>query len=292
MGSGAHTAQQHYVPTFYLKHFANPSTRKLQVLDFQLMKIVAPRGPRGLCSAPYFYAVETGQADEISQQVETYLSECETAFAHDLPPIIANLLNPNQRIDDMEKRVLASFMSVIWVRGQQARALVTEQQRITLEYEALVVNALRRALRPDAEVPIVPPTIDNTWHLHLLTKHIKTYAIRFHAQHWNVWVSRGAGNFVTSCDPIVTITPTYQGRFPPSFQRRTHYFALTPEISIETVRPHNIGKRLRRRTLFAGDKDAVDQRNRIIAARTPRYVYAPHRAPLEDLLQGFRSELP
>lgn len=279
--------QQHYVPKFYLKQFANPSTRELQILDFELMTLLAPRGPRGLCSAPYFYAVETGQADETSQEVEKYLGECETAFAHDLPPIIANILNPNQRIDDLEKRVLASFMSMIWVRGQQARDVVTQQQKIALEYESLVVNDLRRRLRPDAELKDVPPKIDNTWHLHLLSKHIGTYARRLHAQHWNVWVSRGAGTFVTSCDPIATVTPKYEGRFPPSFQRCTHYFALTPEISIEAVRRHNMGKRLRRRTLFPDDEDAVDQRNRIIAARTPRYVYAPHRKPLADLLQAF-----
>ena len=122
------TKQQYYVPQFYLKQFAESPTGKLQVLDFDLMKILKPRVPRSLCRAPFFYALETGLPDETSQVVEQYLAERESAFANDLPPIIESLLNPNQHIYDVEKRVIAGFMSMMWVSERQSAGITSAER--------------------------------------------------------------------------------------------------------------------------------------------------------------------
>jgi hypothetical protein len=281
------TEHQHYVPQFYLRAFADPSIEKLHTLDFDLLKVINPQVTRPLCWEPFFYGVQTGQADDTSQVIEDYLGDLETAFAHDLPPIIESIRDPNRHIFDAEKRVIASLMSMMWLRGPQAREVIAQQRDISLDYEARVVDDIREHLPPGTRLKYDPPTRDNTWHLHALTKSIGDYARKFHAQHWNVLVSRGAGTFVTTCEPIATETPEYEGRNVPSLQRRTHYFSLTPEICIHAVRPYRLGKRLRRRTLFAGDEEVVTETNRIIASRAVRYVYAREQQPLDSLLRAF-----
>src|SRR5712691_7987611 len=93
------TERQHYVPQFYLRHFANPRTGELQILDLELRKLLTARGPGGLCQESFFYGVQTGQYDENSQIVEHYLRDLETSLAHDLPPIIEKLRDSNAHIE-------------------------------------------------------------------------------------------------------------------------------------------------------------------------------------------------
>jgi hypothetical protein len=306
------TEKQHYAPRLYLRPFANPATGELQILDLELRKIVSPRGPGGLCRESFFYGVRTGQYDENSQIVEHYLRDLETALAHDLPPIIEKLRDRNAHIEPVEKYVIAILMSLIYVRGPALREWINDMQETSLkqvtrvmaempgfnrymdevaaETGKVLTDEMRAKLREEIERGEDKLIFNNWMHLQFMSDQIKPVARTFHAQHWNVGVSGDPSvTFVTSCDPVTTIVPPYKGFYPPTFQRRTHYFPLTPDICIEAVRPFNLGKRLRRKTLFAAQREAVHRTNLMTASRARRYVYARDREPLEALLQALPS---
>ena len=80
MNSTNPTKAQHFVPQFYLKHFADRDG-SLQVLNIKEKRLEKPRPYQGLGYAYYFYAAKTGVPDTISQQIEEWLSPIENIIA-------------------------------------------------------------------------------------------------------------------------------------------------------------------------------------------------------------------
>ena len=73
------TKKQHFAPRFYFKRFAVDDF--LQTLDIQRGKLIRAQPYSGVCYADFFYAVETGKEDEISQMFEQFFGEIEDKFA-------------------------------------------------------------------------------------------------------------------------------------------------------------------------------------------------------------------
>lgn len=113
------TKNQHFVPRLYLSKFQNQSN-ELEVLDIKALKCLRPRGTSNICSDDFFYALETGVPDAISQLVEEWLWTMENIIGKDLKPIIDKILNYKQ-IEPSEKWTLALLMSMLWVRGPEMR---------------------------------------------------------------------------------------------------------------------------------------------------------------------------
>ncbi len=60
---------QHYVPQFHLKQFENNETR-VETLDLKNKKILKSQSPKHICSDYYFYSLESGKPDVLSQLLE------------------------------------------------------------------------------------------------------------------------------------------------------------------------------------------------------------------------------
>lgn len=302
--------RQHYVPQFYLKRFANDS-RELAILDGKYRKIIRPRGTTGICRESFFYGLKTGEADQVSQTVEKQLQRIETRLAKDLGPVISKILG-NEHVAERDKRVVAWLMSMLWIRTPWMRRHLQQMEEQLIKH-VMKVSALhpdgyeewmdrydrehgtttseeeRSALRDLWVNGQYRLQLDNSGHLEFLDQ-MKGFANMFHGQDWNVYVSRGAGTFVTSDAPVAVLEPEYEGFYPPTFLERTHYFALTPDICVEARFPdHLTGKKFRRRTLFPDRAHIVAALNEQIGFRADRYVFSRDREPLEQLLRTMET---
>jgi hypothetical protein len=149
----------------------------------------------------------------------------------------------------------------------------------------------REQLKRECETGDYRVTVDNTQHLVMLES-THEFAHEFYRQDWTVIVSRDAGSFVTSDNPVGEVWPEEPGPRGVPLVGRTHYLALTPELCIEARLPHHRGgKKLRRKTLYPGDERAVTWLNMVLATNAHRYAYARDRHPLEELLQTLPPKL-
>jgi hypothetical protein len=139
------TAKQHFVPQLYLRNFAG-SDGMLQIFDTQARRRMKSRHASGVCYDHFFYAVETGKPDEISQEVENYLAaRIEDPLSKEIPEILYKLEN-GHRILDSEKYTLAIFMNTMWLRNPTMRQQINRMQE--------------QLLRPLTKMQFSHPNID------------------------------------------------------------------------------------------------------------------------------------
>lgn len=247
------TKNQHFVPQFYLRRFTNPQNL-VEVLDRDSMTCERPRGTKRICSAEFFYGVETGIPDEASQKVEEWFQKREDFIGNNLDSIVEKILD-NKQIEPLDKWTIALLMSMLWIRGQEMRKQIhriekeatewiiqTEYSirpdRLFDEYEkkkGVTISAeLRKKLQEmiaSEEFQIQP----NNWmHLQNL-KNINDFANRFYFQHWTVFISKVSAKFVTTDNPLATKFPNANGLYGKTFSERAHYFPLTPDIFIRAT---------------------------------------------------------
>jgi len=304
------TTKQHFVPRFYLRRFLNENG-EVEVLDCAKRQILAPKGPKGLCYKDFFYGINTGQADDISQHIEAGFGQLENRIARDLGPIISKVLKIDH-ILDTEKWTLALLMSMLWIRGPAMRYRVndlTEQatkgiiarhfgsqyadnmfDRFDRDSGTSTPSAMREEIKKVLTTKQYSLHFNNEQHL-MMFEDINIYANLFWRQHWTLLISRVPQRFVTSDTPVVVRSPKRTGLYPPTFLERTHYLSLTPEICIKASHPKNdSGKKTQRRTLFRGREVEVLDVNAIIAGKALEYVYATERQSLEDILALMKSQ--
>jgi hypothetical protein len=299
---------QHFVPRFYLSRFLNENN-EAEVLDCERREIISPRGPKGVCCEEFFYGVETGKLDEVSQGIEKGFKEMEDAISKVVPEFLSNVINRRQ-ITAKEKWEMALLMSMLWTRGPAMRARVNSMSEDILKQttaymfsgdigEDIMKQAdnesgikaapeVKEACRKMMENGEFSVEFNNQMHL-MMFEEMTGYANLFAAQHWTVYISKASKKFVTSDNPVAMYIPEQEGWFGPTFLERTHYFALSPDICIKARHADNkSGKNLIRKTLFEKDSNIVSMLNLQISNRAHQYVYSKSRDSLEDILEFVR----
>lgn len=298
---------QHFVPQFYLRKFVNQNN-EVQVLNVELMKITNPRGTKKICFDEYFYGVETGKFDAVSQEIENRFAEMEGYINQNLDPIVDKILN-NRQIEIEDKRLIAFLMSMLWIRGPAMRSQIHQMEeqltKWTLAHQ-FSVQPDKAFDRYDKETgKTTPPEMretlresfvnqdykiqpDNVLHLKNLND-IPGYANLFYYQYWTVYVSKLSKKFVTTDNPVAVTFPKSKGfMYGRTFLERSHYFPLTPDIMIvatESDNPHpDKDIRLKRKTLFKGAENKVLDLNITMTRQATDYVYANEKRDLEDIL--------
>lgn len=298
---------QHFVPQFYLRKFVNQNN-EVQVLDRDLMKITNPRGTRKICFEEFFYGVETGKFDAISQEIENNFDGIENYISKNLEPIVDKILNGKQ-IGHSEKWVIALLMSMLWIRGPEMRSHIQNIQQqvaklaITQEFSIFpnkrfdqydketgktTSPEMREKLKEVFVNQEYEIQFNNALHLENLND-ISRYAHMFCFQHWTVFISKLQKKFVTTDNPVAIRFPKRKGLLQGgTFLERAHYFPLTPDIFIlateSDILPPNPDIRLKRKTLYKGTESQVLDLNVAMVRQATKYVYANDRQDLEDLL--------
>lgn len=293
------------MPQFYLRRFTNQQNL-VEVLNRNSMKCERPRGTKKICSAEFFYGIETGIPDETSQMVEDWFQKMENFIGGNLDSIVEKILN-NKQIEVADKWIVAFLMSMLWIRGREMRnqihriekettkwMLQTEYKiqpdRLFDEYEkrGVTISPQLRAKLQEMmarnEFEIKPT---NAMHLKNL-ENIKGFANLFYHQHWTVFISNVSNKFSTTDNPLAIKFPKAKGIHGRTFLERAHYFPLTPDIFILATEsddaPGKPGIRLKRKTLLKGSEGKVLDLNAVMVNQAHQYIYATNKKDLEDLI--------
>lgn len=307
------TKDQHYVPRFYLKRFANPAG-KLEIFDCENERMLRARAYGGVCYEKFFYSSETGKEDEVSQVVEEAFGKMETGLSIELAQIIPKIEN-NQALTVGDRLTVATLMSMLWLRGPVMRKQINRMEEQVLK-EVMARHSIEHlselAKKLEAETgQVMGPeevqemheflrsreyslSIGNGGHLRF-QQEMEGFRNLFYGKKWNVYLARGRYKFITTDNPVAEYFPETNGWWGNDFLSRTHMFALTPTILIEAVYPHHTtGKKLRRKTLFdtVQDQALMLKHNFFLANKAVQFAYSTLPTELQQLhqsIEGFRT---
>jgi hypothetical protein len=115
---------QHFVPQFYLRHFAD-AAEKLFVFDKPQEKIF-PSHVNDVASAKYFYDLPESLAPAgKSQFVEKALSDAESMYAPALQAMVA-VMQSDSCVCERSKEIIADFMAVQLMRTRDVRTRIQQ----------------------------------------------------------------------------------------------------------------------------------------------------------------------
>lgn len=269
------TAKQHYVPQFYLRQWVDGDGGfyPAEVVRRQPPEVrifTRKSNPSRFCYENFFYAQRTGEADEMSQQVEKAFAEIEGVFSNELPRIEKKILN-NEQIDDDDKYSLAQCMTFLHLRGKK---YLDESKRMTNEMAKKMMQMQLRFSDQDPKMKKLLEehkftkeemieslegnriTVDmgNAHHLQML-KELEGFSNLLFAKFWKIFISR-EGHFITSDAPYID-TPLSREFYGNDFLSREQSFILSPRVMIFAQYPKNeSGKKIIR-------KDITGQKNPI-----------------------------
>jgi len=294
------TSNQHFVPRFYLKNFADVSN-KVHILDVKNGRLSNPKSPSKVGREKFFYAQKTGVFDEASQIVEEYFKLLEDQFAKRLPIIIDKILHVEQNLDEDDKYFLSLFMCTLWLRSPYRREQMNCMQEDFLkEIASRDPDRILRSIDklPEEEQNKLIETMekkdyrlqfDNSQHLQFMMTTMGIdgpgFTNMFFGMKWKIYINKTSKKFITSDSPVVEYWDPPKIFYGPSFLSRKKYFALTPNIFIKLSYPHGSDK-IKRKTLFENDVKKVDFLNILIADHVFQYAYSLDEEILKKMIEG------
>jgi Protein of unknown function (DUF4238) len=251
------TKEQHFVPKFYLGNFADGEM--IQVLKLRERRIGKARPYTSVCYDRFFYGVQTGTADDISQEVEAALGVVESHIAERLPAVVERCLRHGLTGPDYS--VLALLMSLQWMRTEHFRQrmqeleakLLRDLMQKTAGFPGFTDTA-RRAIRDSGGEPTDEAIerlrkflrerryelkVGNSTHILFMFQ--GDSLVGFHnlllAQDWRVLLAKGRYRFVTTDNPVAEVFPPRKSIYGHTFLERHHYLPVSPDVLIECTNP-------------------------------------------------------
>lgn len=298
------TKRQHYVPRKYLRKWcdANGSFFPIKVESRQPAKVEIfdkESNPERFCYENFFYAKQTGKYDEFSQSVEKDFTDAENGFWDKLPPIEEKILG-NQQILPEEKWFIAGFGIMLWLRGKKYREWSNQMSEDLIKW--VMKSRIRMADKdPEfmkelkehgvtheemiefADKEEYKVEISNTQSLKLFESYEQFSNLLFH-KYWRVYISRD-GKFITTDSPYLDL-PIHEEKpnfFGQTFLMRKQYLALSPNILIEAINPHNISGKKFKRMDVTGNKGLVHYLNSMLLMNANMFGFHSSKENLEDL---------
>lgn len=275
------TEDQHFVPKFYMRRFANEKGF-LEVLDRQKGKLIKPRPYSGVCYSQFYYAKKTGEPDELSQDVEEVLKNLEDNISVDLPVIYEKIINYKQ-ITQQERYTIAVLAAMLWLRVEYMRRQVNRMSENLLK-EIMTLSGDKRIaeVRDFLESKKGGFSFDNSTHLALMMQ-FQGFSNMCFGKNWIVYLAKGEKKFITSDTPVVEWIPDRKGFYGPSFLERKHYLVLSPTVLIEMRYPIPGTKKILKRKWIYDDQ--VLEFNRMRVELSCDYCYAQRKDELEELVR-------
>jgi hypothetical protein len=303
-GSSARaTKDQHFVPRFYLRRFAD-TLRRVQVLQTRpQLRLLKSRPYSGVCYGKYFYAVETGKGDDASAAFEEFFGALENAVASRLDGILDRARRGALTNEDFD--LLAYFMSLQWLRTEYFRQRLNWLQEdmlrkvmpkiVALQQRAgqLSDGAAKELVRVYSEGKL---RFTNVAHLMFLSPdRVEGFHNLFYGKDWNIIRATERRRFITSDNPVAEWWPKRQSLYGVTFLERMHFLALAPDLLIEAAPPDIDAKpspAISRVTYREANDADVAVMNLLIADHSGSYCYAQKRRDLELLLRDVSERGP
>ncbi|MFA5917634.1 MAG: DUF4238 domain-containing protein [Candidatus Gracilibacteria bacterium] len=252
------TKYQHYVQKAYLDLFKNPNNKQgeVNILDLKLRKVVKSKVSKGLCVEDYFYGIESGKQDMMSQIIEWYLCKYENNFL-DLEKRISKqiLENNSSKLDEKDIYELCVYISLTLMRTKNFREeMGFDDDKI---FDTLGIKKK-----------------DNLTHIQFLfnSENVYGFGNLLFNKKINIYYLKGLErNFVTSENPVLQVVPEYE-KNPRGvhFMKRIHYFPLNPNILFEFL-PYKSGKKIKK--ILIQKNDRVTYYN-LIRSIDSHYLYS------------------
>lgn len=302
------TKDQHYAPKFYFKRFADEEGW-LQVLDIRNGRLIKPKPFSGVCYAEFYYGINTGEADEASQDFEKFFKIIEDYFSSSYDQIVEDISSYKQlTFQQLDK--LAWFLASMWIRSPQMRDQLNRTMadgmkqfmKLAASHPSFEENSIKTLseegveatkeqledvrksfIEKDYEIEF-----DNVHHLQFIVK-CEEFRRWFIAKNWRIYLAKGKKKFTTSDVPVLDIFN--EGKnfaekiYTNHIMQRQQFFALSPEILIELTDPR-IGKKVKRRVI---DDAAVLEYNLIRARHSDQFCYSSTKTELEDMLPYYHG---
>jgi len=115
------TKNQHVVPQRHLKNFIISNDTKLECLNADAMRLEKTQSPKSICSADFFYALDSGKEDEYSQIVEKAFGNTEDWYGDNINRI-ENLLISKQILSNNDKHAVSWVIANFYFRGYKFRS--------------------------------------------------------------------------------------------------------------------------------------------------------------------------
>lgn len=291
--------KQHYIPQFYLKQFEDKN-RLIQRLDIKANKIIKPKSKKGICFDKFFYALETGVEDEVSQLVEEWLGSLEKHLSKRLPGIIESLFC-NDAVPDEDKYDIAMLMAMLYLRGPVFRRKLNEMRLSGIKqlfqmFSKIPRDKVENYFKNRYEISLTKGELNkllngevddlkfnNLLHLEMMNE-LRGFSNMLFGQEWLVFRNQSSYPFVTSDNPLSPERLERKNFYTGAFMDYTYHFALSPKIHIVSKMPRFVeGKKLHRKTLTEKDDDLVLRLNLYVADTCRQFVYASKRSALEDI---------
>lgn len=304
------TENQHFVPRFYLKTFASEKGF-IEVLDISNRRMGKARPYASVCYEKFFYGVETGKQDEVSQIVEKMFGDFENTIAKDWPEILTAARSNRLRNEHLD--ALAYLLSMLWMRTPNFRrqmnnmsdqlyrhllsfsasspAFEKNVQKIEEERGAKLSEEEKRKIRESIEQGKYELEFNNSQHLTML-KDIPGFHNLFFYKKWNVLKASGVSQFITSDDPVVEWMPKRKSFYGHTFLERSHYLTIAPDLMLELLLPevepeqNDPEKFIEYKML---DEDEIKMYNILVAEFSGKFAYAQDRRPLGHLLTQLKK---
>ena len=249
------TEDQHFVSRFYLKTFASDKGF-VQVLDIGNRRMGKPRPFASICYEKFFYGLETGKQDQVSQMVEKLFGDLENMIAKNLPAILqaarGNQLS-NEHLD-----ILAYLLSMLWMRTPSFRnqmnrmsetlyrqifsfvanspAFEKSVKKIEQEQGKKLTREEKQKIRESIEQSQYKLQFNNSLHLTMFQDIPGFHNLFFHKK-WNILKAPGEFQFITSDNPVVEWMPKPKTFYGYTFLERNHYLVLSPDLMLELTYP-------------------------------------------------------
>jgi len=306
------TRKQHIIPRFYLKRFAD-NNGNLQILDIQRGKIIKPRPYSGVCYGDFFYAIETGKEDEISQLIEKLLSKIENQFAREYNNII-NTIWDYKPLSERQANTLAQFMACLLIRSSCMRDrtnkmmlsgikeifsmiashpdFIDNTKEILKTYGTTLTDQQTKCAIDNFESSN-EQELNNIYHL-ILISHLDEFHHWLTIKKWRFYLAKGSKKFITTDTPVVEVFEDNREKtlieqiYNNHIVQRRHYFALTPEILVELIDPSIPGKRQKRKAIM--NNNLINQANIFLLKWSNEYAYTADKKFLEDILPSYKKQ--
>lgn len=279
---------QHYVPRWYLKYFADEKGR-VCVYD-KAENRYFKTNISNICSESYFHAVGKSSAGkQMSQVIEFLLSVTETAHSSNVTTFL-ELVQGSEKIKPEDKMVVTDLFSHLFVRNKAFREEYCETYEKVLEQvekfsgktaakkcvpsdaeyiKVLLTNLLRfdiismsqdgysltdiKSAAKDNRIPnkYRKNNIHNIWKKGLLEKPMKVITV--------VDVVDTNHTFITADNPAIEQHPPFKDILGNALFDRTHLLALNHKTLVVSLpRNDSIKEKVKRKNLFDSDESLAE----------------------------------
>lgn len=297
------TKNQHIIPQRHLKNFTVSNNTRLECLNADAMRLEKTQSPESICSADFFYALDSGKEDEYSQIVEKDFGNIENWYGDNIDRI-KDLLVSKQILSNSDKYAVSWIIVNFYFRGHKFKQGVKKLLDEVMDWIQPSVSKYihKQCLRDYPKIfhgsseekkslqattkQFLSHQAKNTSHATSRAFDIKFVNMLTHKK-WEILINNSVEfPFVTGDEAVIEITNNQIPKmFSNGFLALTHIFHLSPKIAIIASYPYN--KEMHGQVVFEDvtkNKSEIFKNNLLYVSHTYKYCYASKKRFFEELI--------